>query len=232
MLSQSKYGRKGDVWAVGCTVIQMLTGQPPWKANNIQNIVQLHMLLSTMKEGPPKIDRDIPVIAMDFLNVIFRKNPKERPSPVELLIHPFLCTEDLDDSMGTIGPGGLSMGNRPYRDASESNSGGSSADLLRLKESYRSPAYEKFEQAGIKNKFSAEDTMINIDNEINLRKLGGGNNSRAPTATAGSRYPVSRGHDTDSLTDDELAYSESGGAIKVRPISSDRVIASRERYVV
>ena len=27
VLSNSKYGRKGDIWAVGCTMIQMLTGQ-------------------------------------------------------------------------------------------------------------------------------------------------------------------------------------------------------------
>lgn len=26
VLSNSKYGRKGDIWAVGCTMIQMLTG--------------------------------------------------------------------------------------------------------------------------------------------------------------------------------------------------------------
>ncbi|CAM9099008.1 unnamed protein product, partial [Ectocarpus fasciculatus] len=96
VLSQSRYGRKGDVWAVGCTVIQMLTGQPPWKVNNIQNIVQLHMLLSTMKEGPPKMDREVPELMMDFLTVIFKKDPKERPSAAVLLTHPFLSTDDLD----------------------------------------------------------------------------------------------------------------------------------------
>jgi serine/threonine protein kinase len=31
VLSSGKYGRKGDIWAVGCTMIQMLTGEPPWK---------------------------------------------------------------------------------------------------------------------------------------------------------------------------------------------------------
>jgi serine/threonine protein kinase len=245
VLSQSKYGRKGDVWAVGCTVIQMLTGQPPWKGNNIQNIVQLHMLLSTMKEGPPKIDREVPQLVMDFLCAVFRKDPTQRPSPAALLTHPFLCAEDLDDSMGTIGPGRLSMGNRPYRDTGEDHSGGSSKDLLRLKDAHLSPpsAYEKFEQAGIKNNFSAEDTMENIDHEINLRKLGcagGRPDSRALTAAAGSRYPASTrggggGGLGDSMaTDDELQYSESAGDFKQqagRPSSSERGggVSSRER---
>lgn len=214
----------------------MLTGQPPWKANNIQNIVQLHMLLTNMKEGPPKIDREVPAIVGDFLNFIFKKDPKERPSPAELLLHAFLGDDDLDDSMGTIGPGGLSLGNRPYRE-SEPGSGGSSSDLFRLKDSHRSPAYEKFELAGIKNNFSAEDTMVNIDNEINLRRMNQA--SRAATAAAGSRY---QGSEPDSLTDDELAYSESGEKSKcqgrpivveragTKPTSSDRGAPSRERY--
>jgi hypothetical protein len=88
------------------------------------------MLLSTREEGPPKIDRDITPLLTEFLTCIFRKNAKDRPSAEELLSHPFLTADDLDDSMGTIGPGGLS---RPYRSSSEGGSG-SSADLLRLKE--------------------------------------------------------------------------------------------------
>lgn len=234
VLSQSKYGRKGDVWAVGCTVIQMLTGQPPWKANNIQNIVQLHMLLSNMKEGPPKVDRDIPAIVDDFLHYIFKKDPKERPSVAELLTHVFLIAEDLDDSMGTIGPGGLSLGNRPYRDAAESCSGGSTADLLRLKDSQRSPAYEKFEQAGITSAFSADDTMMNIGNEIDLCKHERAGGSRASTAVVGGRYSIpaiSRSGHGDSTVDDDLLYSDSAGRQGDRQSTSDRAVSSRERWV-
>ena len=212
----------------------MLSGQPPWKAKNIQNIVQLHMLLSTMKEEPPKIDRELPKILEEFLNVIFKKDPKERPAVAQLLTHLFLSSDDLDDSMGTIGPGGLSLGNRPYRDA-EPNSGGSSADLLRLKDSNISPAYEKLDKAGIASNFSAEDTMVNIDNEINLRKLERASASRATTAVAGGRYTSGKHYgEPDSYTDDELAYSDSAGQshpiVCNRPSSSDCDPLSRDRY--
>jgi serine/threonine protein kinase len=36
VLSHSKYSRAGDIWSVGCTMIQMLTTQPPWKDHNLQ----------------------------------------------------------------------------------------------------------------------------------------------------------------------------------------------------
>ena len=59
VLSESRYGRKGDVWAVGCTIIQMLTGDPPWKDRKLQSLIQLHVLLSTL-EGYPPVNREIP----------------------------------------------------------------------------------------------------------------------------------------------------------------------------
>lgn len=40
VLASSKYGRKGDIWAVGCTIIQMLTGDPPWKDHKVHGLVK------------------------------------------------------------------------------------------------------------------------------------------------------------------------------------------------
>jgi serine/threonine protein kinase len=102
VLSESKYGRRGDVWAVGCTIIQMLTGDPPWKDRKLQTLIQLHMLLSTW-EGIPPIDREIPDDLRDFLHLCFMKDPKQRPMPAELLEHPFLHVTDdeFGDSVGS-----------------------------------------------------------------------------------------------------------------------------------
>ncbi len=97
-MSQSKGGRKGDIWAVGCTVYQMLTAEPPWSRNKLESIIQLYMLLSNRKEGPPPIDRIIPAVLMEFLILIFKNDPKQRPTATELLTHVFLRYLSRDSS--------------------------------------------------------------------------------------------------------------------------------------
>lgn len=99
VLSSSKYGRKGDIWAVGCTMIQMFTGEPPWKDKNLKSLIQLHILLSGWNEGPPPHNCRLPSDAEECLELCFKKNPDERPTAVELLQCRYLRdNDDLDDS--------------------------------------------------------------------------------------------------------------------------------------
>lgn len=109
MLSNSKYGRKGDVWAVGCLLIQMLTGQPPWKERKLQGIVQLHILLSTWN-GPPPCSAPLPPDAQEYLELCCKKEESDRPSAVELLQTRFLredasakSTDDDEDILSQTG---------------------------------------------------------------------------------------------------------------------------------
>lgn len=46
-----KYGRKGDIWAVGCTMIQMLTGNAPWsekELSGMQGLLRLSVYLQEL----------------------------------------------------------------------------------------------------------------------------------------------------------------------------------------
>lgn len=87
----------GDIWAVGCTIIQMLTGEPPWKEKNLNGLVQLHMLLASWT-GPPDYDREVPIELKHCLELCFAKEAEKRPTAVELLDCTFLAEDDLDES--------------------------------------------------------------------------------------------------------------------------------------
>ena len=41
VLRGESYGRSCDIWSVGCVMIEMATGRPPWGAHDISNHLAL-----------------------------------------------------------------------------------------------------------------------------------------------------------------------------------------------
>ena len=100
VLASSRYGRKGDIWAVGCTMIQMLTGDPPWKDRNLKGLVQLHLLLTSWDAGPPPYNCYITPEGKECLELCFQKDDTKRPTAIELLKCKFLdYNDELDESI-------------------------------------------------------------------------------------------------------------------------------------
>jgi len=88
VIGKSRYGRKGDIWAVGCTMIQMLTACPPWKDKNLNGLVQLHILLESW-EGPPDYPKEhVSSELQAVIALCFQKDEKSRPSAQALLDNP------------------------------------------------------------------------------------------------------------------------------------------------
>ena len=108
VLAHSKYGRKGDIWAVGCTVVQMFTGEPPWKDQSIKTLIQLHIFLSNWENGPPPMQCTISSEAKEFLNLCFQKDVANRPKAAELLRHVFLIEESATVDVGDLEDSGNS----------------------------------------------------------------------------------------------------------------------------
>ncbi|CAN6891914.1 unnamed protein product [Brassica oleracea] len=74
-----------DLWSVGCLVLEMYTGVIPWEGLELDEIAT--RLLSGKS---PDIPETLPSDAKDFIQTCFSRNPEERGSAHELLLHPFL----------------------------------------------------------------------------------------------------------------------------------------------
>lgn len=72
---------------MGCTVIEMATGKPPWSEFTNNVTVMFHIASA---KGPPSIPDHLSPEANDFLRMCFNRNPKERPNATRLLKHPFV----------------------------------------------------------------------------------------------------------------------------------------------
>ncbi|KAJ0093874.1 hypothetical protein Patl1_25423 [Pistacia atlantica] len=86
-LEESLTVSSADIWSVGCTVIEMATGQPPWSQQYQEVAALFH--IGTTKSHPP-IPEHLSLEAKDFLLKCLQKEPDFRPTATDLLQHPFI----------------------------------------------------------------------------------------------------------------------------------------------
>ncbi|XP_037544534.1 mitogen-activated protein kinase kinase kinase 3 [Nematolebias whitei] len=94
VISGEGYGRKADVWSLGCTVVEMLTEKPPWAEFEAMAAI---FKIATQPTNPLLPSRASEQ-ARDFVRCIFVE-AKRRPSAEELLRHPFsqiLCCDSFE----------------------------------------------------------------------------------------------------------------------------------------
>lgn len=97
VITGQRQGFEADVWSMGGTVLNMATGQPPWKHVGADNAASLLLHIATSNESPriPESDNlaegGVDPDLRSFLRNCFRRDPFARPSIAELLEHPFLC---------------------------------------------------------------------------------------------------------------------------------------------
>lgn len=73
-----------DIWSLGCTIIEMLTGKPPW--SEFEGPQAMFKVLHKSPAIPENLSSD----GQDFLHQCFRRNPAERPTAAVLLTHAFV----------------------------------------------------------------------------------------------------------------------------------------------
>ncbi|WOL14818.1 mitogen-activated protein kinase kinase kinase 3 [Canna indica] len=81
-----------DVWSLGCTVIEMVTGAQPWA--NLGGKGASGAMLSIGYGGEvPEFPAQLSDVGRDFLDKCLRRDAKERWTAEQLLQHPFLAKE-------------------------------------------------------------------------------------------------------------------------------------------
>ncbi|CAL1411407.1 unnamed protein product [Linum trigynum] len=94
VILQTGHSFSADIWSVGCTVIEMATGKPPWSQQYQEVAALFH--IGTTKSHPP-IPEHLSAQAKDFLLKCLQKEPNFRATASDLLLHPFV-TEDYNES--------------------------------------------------------------------------------------------------------------------------------------
>jgi serine/threonine protein kinase len=82
-------GPPADVWALGCTVIEMATGRAPWRG--VDDVLAAVRLIG-YTHAVPEVPRWLSADAKDFLARCLARRPSDRATAAELLEHPFIAS--------------------------------------------------------------------------------------------------------------------------------------------
>ena len=89
VVERKGYGVKADIWSFGITALELTSGRAPHS-----RLPAVKILLKTLKEEPPELDRvgnahKYSKLFDDFIRQCLQKDPAKRPSAEKLLQHGF-----------------------------------------------------------------------------------------------------------------------------------------------
>jgi len=92
-----------DLWSLGCTIYQMITGRPPFRA------LTEYLTMNKIQEGFTTISfpEPFPEVAKDIIEKLLKPNPQDRlgfKSYADLKAHPFFAGIDWDNLQNVTPP--------------------------------------------------------------------------------------------------------------------------------
>jgi serine/threonine protein kinase len=88
IVMQTEFGISSDIWSLGCAVIEMFSGSPPF--HELTSVASIMFKIASLKDIPPFPDEKNILLskdAKDFLMACFVHDPKQRPTAKDLLEH-------------------------------------------------------------------------------------------------------------------------------------------------
>jgi len=82
IIQATGHSTSSDIWSLGCTVIELLTGEPPYFGLNPMTA------MFKIVQSPAPLPKDVSPPLAKFLEACFQKDPSQRPPASELLKTP------------------------------------------------------------------------------------------------------------------------------------------------
>nr|SVE84168.1 EOG090X03P9 [Daphnia pulex] len=97
--TRSSHGFEADVWGLGCLLYTLLVGRPPFDTDAVKST------LTRVVMADYKLPVTLSAEAKDLIQRLLKKNPKERPTLMEVMKHPFMnkrSHNDIDSGLFTM----------------------------------------------------------------------------------------------------------------------------------
>ncbi|KAK9128607.1 hypothetical protein Syun_017404 [Stephania yunnanensis] len=99
LIAECEKGTAGDIWGLGCVVVEMLCGQPAFSIKPGERMDEFLYRMGFGDDSPRLPDNGVSEEALDFLKRCFVRDSKLRWDAASLLSHPFL--QDFKDISNT-----------------------------------------------------------------------------------------------------------------------------------
>ncbi|KAK1699079.1 hypothetical protein QYE76_015776 [Lolium multiflorum] len=93
-------GPAADVWALGCTVVEMATGRAPWNGAHGDALAVMHRIGYT--DAVTEVPQWLSAEAKDFLAGCLARKASDRCTAAQLLEHPFLASAVFDTKLEDV----------------------------------------------------------------------------------------------------------------------------------
>ncbi|KAK6270079.1 hypothetical protein POUND7_007184 [Theobroma cacao] len=76
-----------DIWSLGCVIVEMMTGNPPWESVRTYEDLATKIALT---DYIPNLPQDMSALGKNFLLRCFAKDPRDRWTAAGLKNHPYI----------------------------------------------------------------------------------------------------------------------------------------------